>query len=255
MIPAALAGPLMASLIGVGGAAAINEASEIGDKKVPGIPTPSGADMGQNALDYYQTAFPDTTQWERLGHNPGMAQVASAEVGANSASRLQKNELRARANIADDTNLAHVIAAGAPSGPAAVNDLVQAYKSKGFAPGSTFDTKTQIDRDSLNIEKNRIREQVKNLIQERRGITLDNVIKQVEASYAEKNASTELIAARVKIATDAFNSMAHGAIGAGMLGYKPFNAGRNIGMSIPSAVGKKPTTKYKLRNDDWRRRT
>jgi len=67
-------------------------------KKAPTPPT--GAQLGQSALDYYNTAFPGTTPWERLGTSNPAGGVASSSMetqtqtnNANSERSFQHRQL------------------------------------------------------------------------------------------------------------------------------------------------------------------
>lgn len=69
-------------------------------KKIPGIPMPSGTEQGNTALDYFNTAFPGTNAWERLGTSSPTGGVMQGSMAgesqrniASAEQRIQKQQL------------------------------------------------------------------------------------------------------------------------------------------------------------------
>ena len=86
---------------GVGGSVGGSIADRVFDKILP-ISTPSGKELGKTALDYYNTAYPGTNAWERLGApSPAAAQVGAAASERNT--RAQISAQRALGYAQQDT--------------------------------------------------------------------------------------------------------------------------------------------------------
>lgn len=124
--------------------------------KVTGVPTPempsqpSGAQQGQSSLDYYNTAFPGTTPWERLGASSPMGQIASTVLGNHTQESMQAKELANRMTIAQQNNRVTAMGYGSPFGVKGAKAMLDIYDHS--KPGS-YDTPSTMEKEMLPQKK------------------------------------------------------------------------------------------------------
>jgi len=101
--------------------------------KVNGIPTPntpSGAAQGAQSLDYFNTAFPGTTPWERLGSQSPMGAIASSAITSRAQMDMQQREIVSRAIQAERANEALAFGHGSPMGVKSAIEMRNASNKK-----------------------------------------------------------------------------------------------------------------------------
>jgi len=72
--------------------------------KLFGKKEPTGQDLGDQAKDYYGSAFPGTTPWEQLGAGNPVGATQSASIGADNALKVKGAELSTQKSIAQANN-------------------------------------------------------------------------------------------------------------------------------------------------------
>ena len=110
--------------------------------KIPGVPTPlgamSGAEAGGWQKDYMDNAYPGTTPWERLGAPGAAGSAVTADTAAKTEQTMQKRELAVRERIANNSNLAQIIAATSPMGAIVTDSAVQKFANSGLSPSIPY---------------------------------------------------------------------------------------------------------------------
>jgi len=120
--------------------------------KPEGIPAPlTGTEAGLFQKDFFNSAFPETTAWERLGSSQSGAPQQANLMKQQTDTFMQDKELAVRSDLTDKTNRAHVISSLAPFGPEGINFGLNKYSTSiGFKDG--FDTAIKQGREKLPSE-------------------------------------------------------------------------------------------------------
>jgi len=158
--------------------------------KVTGVPTPPDPlqmGIGSSGVDYREfmdNAFPGTTPWERLGANTPYGSIGSADLAAKNQLKLQYKDLEVRERLANQANLASVIASASPGGAIAVDAAVSKLLNP-YVPMQGYDNKVQQDRESLQKKLDQI----------------DASINQIKAQTGTEEARAQLEKERAKYAS------------------------------------------------------
>lgn len=133
--------------------------------KITGVPTPqdavkdtklSGVEQGVQSRDYYDTAFPGTTPWERLGTSSPMGVIASSLISSKSAQFMQDRqnkfennmklrELVTQMEIAKQNNRVQAMGYGSPMGVEGARKMLDVFEGKDVS--ETEKTKADIQRE------------------------------------------------------------------------------------------------------------
>lgn len=133
------------------GSGAILEAMD--KPKVKGVPTPDGAEVGRNAEQFFDAAYPGTSPWERLGATGSISSGGGvAEMETKVKQDMQQRDLDNQREVNDSTNRAHIIGALGSIGPNAVDGGLTAYSRSGVGGTPAYDSFTQQGRDKTPAE-------------------------------------------------------------------------------------------------------
>jgi len=118
------------------------------EDKVYGVAqgVPQGSELGRQAKDYYDQAFPGTNPWERLGAGNPSGVAASSSLEADSAERRANKEMATQRSIANMTSMRSLVAAALPYGEEGIRSAVSV--AKGGAVGK-YDRSHQTSRQWL----------------------------------------------------------------------------------------------------------
>lgn len=120
--------------------------------KPDGIPAPmTGTEAGQFRKDYMDTAFPDTTPWERLGSNSDGAVQQATQMNAKMQERTVDKQLNNQKNIAENTNRASIISSLGQFGPEGIEYGLDKY-STSIGTENGFDTAISLNKQKLPYE-------------------------------------------------------------------------------------------------------
>lgn len=129
-------------------------------QKVRGVPTPhvpTGQELGIQAKDYYDTAFPGTNPWDRLGTSSPTGALGEKGLTAKQQIDMQRKEMALKSSINDKTLLmnysiaekqakSNAISSAVSQGPDAIRAVLGALD--GNDPNA-YDSSRQVSREEL----------------------------------------------------------------------------------------------------------
>lgn len=162
--------------------------------KVFGVPTPGAKDPAESGDEYrrfLENAFPGSSTSERLGANSPYGSVQSADLQGRNQMRVQQQELRTRERIAENTNIANLLAQTSPMGAAQQKQALQMYASHGLTKAKEMDNRLRQEREQLNKQIQHIDSQIKQLDSSTEGQQIKNKLESERAKLATQLARKE----------------------------------------------------------------